>query len=86
MLYTHFSNFKVVGYLISYSKFTNTFAVFCRFNVLVRHEVIRYKSNLILVKYTIDHHLIHFLNGNWTGDIITKNKIQVCFDQLSGSN
>ena len=83
MLDTHFTYFEIIGNLISIGKFPHTFAVLRRLDILVRHEMVRYKSNLIFIKYALCIHLLHFFDGHRTCNIVAQYKIQIRFDQLS---
>ena len=64
-------------------KFTDTFAVLRRLNVLIRHEMIQHERDLVLVKNAVHLHLIHLVNRHRRCDIISENQIQICLNQLS---
>ena len=83
MLDTHLSYFKIIGDLIAACKLTYTFAMLCGFDIFIRYEMIGNQCDLILIKYTVYLHLVHFLDGNRAGDIISQDQIQLRFDELS---
>ena len=64
-------------------KITAAFAVFRRFNILIRYKMIHDKGDLILIKNRLPVHLFHFVYGYWRGNIISQHQIQIRFDQLS---
>ena len=86
MLNSHLSYIKIIGDIVATGKFTNTFTVLSRLNILIRNKVIHYQCNFIFVKYGIYCHLIHLMNRNRRCDIITKYKIQICLNKLSCLN
>ena len=63
-------------------KFTDTFAVLRRLNVLIRHEMIQHERDLVLVKNAVHLHLIHLVNRHRRCDIISENQIQICLNEL----
>ena len=84
MLNTHLSDFKIIGDLVTISKLSDAFTMLSRFNIFIRHKMIRNKGDLILIKYTVHFHFAHFLDRNRAGNIISKYQIKVSFDQLTG--
>ena len=46
-----------------------------RLNILIRYKMVRYKCNLILIKYSFYCHLIHLMNCNRRCNIISKYKV-----------
>ena len=67
-------------------KFTDAFAVLRRLDVLIRHEMIQHKCDLVLVKNTVHLHLVHLMNRHRRCDIISENQIQICLNELSGTD
>ncbi len=82
MLDSHLSDLKIVGDLIAAGKFPHTFTMFRRLNIFIRHKMIGYKRNLVLMKYTVHVHFIKFMDCHRTCDIITEDQIQVRLNQL----
>ena len=83
MLDSHLSYVKIVGDIMTTGKLSDTFAVFRRFNILIGNKVIRNKCDLVLIKNSLVVHLLHLIDRYRRCDIISKNQIQICFDQLS---
>ena len=84
MLNSHLSHIKIVGDLMTTGKFTDTFAVFCGFDVFVRDKMIHNQGNFILMKYCPAYSaFVHLMDSHRCGDIISQNQIQIGFDELS---
>ena len=83
MLNSHLSYIKIIGDIVATGKFTNTFTVLSRLNILIRNKVIHYQCNFIFVKYGIYCHLIHLMDSYRRSDIVSKNKVKLCLYKLS---
>ena len=84
MLDSHLSHIKKVGNLMFGGKFSDTFALLGRLNILIRNKMIHHQSNLILIKHRFFRHFgIHLLDRHRRGNIISQNQIQIRLDQLS---
>ena len=53
MFYAHLTHFKVIGDIILSCKLAHALAVLCRLYILIRNKVVRHKSNLVLVEYSL---------------------------------
>ncbi len=71
----HFSYVKIIGDFMPCGKFSDTFTVLGRFNVLIRNKMIQHKCNLILIKYAVCLHLFHLVNGNRRSNVIAEYEI-----------
>ena len=65
----HLSHIKIIRNVMAAGKFTDTFAVLRRLNVLIRHEMIQHKRDLVLAKTPSTF----ILSISWiaTGDVIS---------------
>ena len=84
MLDSHLTHFKIIGNLVAACKFTHTFAVLRRFDIFVRHKMIRYKGDFVFMEHTVHVHFLHLLDGNRARNVVAQYQIQVCLDQLTG--
>ena len=83
MLDAHLSHVEVIGYLLTTGKFTDAFAVFRGFDVLVRNKMIHNQGDFVLMKYVLSVQLLHLPDSYRCGDIISQNQIQIGLDELS---
>ena len=83
MLDSHLSYVKIVGDIMTTGKFTTAFAVFRRLDILIRDKMIHNQRNFVMIEYRLVVHLLHLIDRYRRCDIISKNQIQICFDQLS---
>ena len=65
MLDSHLSHIKIIRNVMAAGKFTDTFAVLRRLNVLIRHEMIQHERDLVLVK-----NAVHLPAGEGKRDIV----------------
>ena len=83
MLNSHLADLEIVRDLIAACEFAHAFAVFCRFDILVRYKVIRYQRDLVLIEHTVHLHFFHLFDGNRACNVVAQNQIQLRFNQLS---
>ena len=86
MLNSHFTHFKVVGYVMFECKFPDTLAMLRTLDILIRYEMIGNQGDLILIEHPVHLHLLHFLYCNGTGNVVSEHQIQIRLDQISGLN
>ena len=83
MLDSHLAHLEIIGDLIPICKFSHTFAVLRRFDILIRDKMIRHQRDLILVKNAVHLHFFHFPDRDRAGNVIAEHQIQIRLDELS---
>ena len=84
VLNTHRTYIKEILDLVLCRELSDAFTVLCTLDILIWCKVIHYKCNLILIKYFFLIEFVHLMNCYRCCNIISKYKVQICLDQLSG--
>ena len=86
MLDSHLSHIKIVHDIICLGEISHLLHVLRTLDILIRREMIHDQCDLRIVKYCFLFELGKLIDGNRSGNIISKHKIQICLDQVSGVN
>ncbi len=79
---THTADFEKVHYAHFSGKFPYEPDLFGRLYIFIRREVVRNDRYFIFVKYAVPADLSELLHCNRSGDIVSKDHIEPCPDQL----
>ena len=80
MLNPHFPYVKIIADFMPAGKLAHAFAVLGRFNILIRHKMIHYQGDFVLMEHAFRGKLIHLMDCHRRRNVISKHQIQVCLN------
>src|SRR5208283_5238841 len=86
MLDAHPPHFEIEVEVVFSGKLPKQFALLRSLNILLRREVVRNKSYTVSIKDILRSGLFEFLNSDRCGDVICKDKVNLCVYELTRAN